>query len=195
MFIHQSRGGRCFVRDNNAVSAHRTIHPLHIISVQERYGDEFFLSLESCIQRDVVLRHTLGFESRDDNPQTERPEPSMTFEHGDITKGINHPDESFDLIICKKTLDVILCGAGSVADAKAVMTECFRLLNSEHGIMMIVSSGKPEDRATFFERDQWTGVLYIKLPTHHNDAMKSHERKTAEHYVYILYKQNAPASE
>lgn len=163
--------------------------------MQERYGDEFFLSLESCIQRDVVLRHTLGLESRDDNPQTERPEPSMTFEHGDITKGINHPDESFDLIICKKTLDVILCSAGSVADARAVMTECFRLLNREHGIMMIVSSGKPEDRATFFERDQWTGVLYIKLPTHHNDAMKSHERKTAEHYVYILYKQNTPSSE
>lgn len=163
--------------------------------MQERYGDEFFLSLESCIEHDVVLRHTLGLESRDDHPQSERPEPSMTFEHGDITKGINHPDESFDLIICKKTLDMILCSAGSVAAARAMMSECFRLLNNEHGVMMIVSSGKPEDRATFFERDPWTGILNVKLPTHNDDAIKSHHRKMAEHYVYILYKQNIPASE
>lgn len=178
----------------NVIATHYSLIDLfNYGTVNEEYGEKFHESLRSCIYHDVMLRHSLGLESRDDDssPQCDSPGPSMTYEYGDITKGIDHPDQSFDLIICKKTLDVILCSAGSVASARAMMSECFRLLNNEHGVMMILSSGKPEDRAVFFENDPWSGVLNIKLPTHHEDSRMSHNRKLPEAYAYILYKQHA----
>lgn len=164
--------------------------------MQTKYGDDFYNNLKSCIEYDTMLRHTLGLECRDDDesPQSIRgPKPTMKFECADITKGINYPAESFDLIICKKTLDVILCSAGSVAAARAMLKECFRLLNKNHGVMIILSSSKPENRAVLFENDPWTGVLNVKLPMHHDDMKKSHHRKMPENYVYILYKQDASA--
>ena len=159
--------------------------------MQARYGAEFYDSLQCCIQHDAMLRCTLGLESRDDDGHDFAEKPSMIFECADITKRIDHPDESFDLIICKKTLDVILCSAGSVAAARAMISECFRLLNPRHGVMMVFSSGKPDDRAVFWENNPWTGVLNVKLPVHQDSQRKGHQKKVAEHFVYILYKQNA----
>lgn len=138
-----------------------------VVKVQEKYDDKFHRDLQSCIKREDFLRHTLGLEARDDCDESivrDTHAPKMTFENADITKGIDHQDESFDLIICKKTLDVILCGAGSVIDARAAITECFRLLNKDHGVMIILSSARPEDRAVYFENDPWSGVINIKLP-------------------------------
>jgi hypothetical protein len=181
------------IYDDATVIAHETYSP-DSFTVQEKYGNEFNNSIHSCIQQDIMLRHSLGLESRDDSPQCSpksQPKHAMTFQYGDITKGIDQPSESFDLIICKKTLDVILCSAGSTYAARAMMKECFRLLNNDHGVMIIVSSGKPEDRAVFFEQDPWTGVLNVKLPAHPDDARKSHHKKVLEHFVYVLYKQNA----
>ena len=152
--------------------------------MQSKYGDYYCKDPHSFIRRDVIPLQSLGLESRNDSPQTVlRQKPRMTFEHSDITKGIRHPDESFDLVICKKTLDVILCSAGSVANARAMMKECFRLLNSNHGVMIILSSGKPEDRAVFFENDPWTGVLNVKLPSDEDEDFK---RKSHDRYASIV---------
>lgn len=150
--------------------------------MKERYGANYFVELQSCIEKEVMLRNSLGLESRDDNnlnAESFSSAPKMAFECGDISEGINYQDETFDLIICKKTLDVILCGAGSVANARSMMSECFRLLNKDHGVMMIISSAKPEDRAFYFEQDAWSGVENIKLPSKEDvqfDQRKGHER-------------------
>lgn len=106
--------------------------------VQEKYNSDFFLELHSCLEKEETLRNSLGLvDSRDDKSHYASPRASvarnMTFECGDVTEGLNYPDEAFDLIICKKTLDVILCGAGSKVDAASCLSECFRLLNKDHG--------------------------------------------------------------
>ncbi len=153
---------------------------IHGSAVEEKYNDEYFAELSIRQERKELHCDTPKLESRDDGSSlsTTRPHPipKMTFYVGDVTEGLDFPNESFDLIICKKTLDVILCGVGSVTNAKSMMTECFRLLNKEHGVMMILSSAKPEDRAYYFEQDPWSGVENIKLPSMEIEQRKSHER-------------------
>ncbi|KAL7543286.1 hypothetical protein ACHAXR_012604 [Thalassiosira sp. AJA248-18] len=155
-----------------------------IKKMQAKYNAKFFAEMQSCMEREEMLRNSLGLvDSRDDKNHHDTAKsvrtPQMTFECGDITEGIRHPDEAFDLIICKKTLDIILCGAGSVADARSMMSECFRLLNKVHGVLMIVSSAKPEDRAVYFEADPWSGVVNIKLPSK-DDYGQFNQRKGNE---------------
>lgn len=140
--------------------------------MKQKYDTDFLSDVRAACIKERLIKQYLLLDSRDDcldEFAADGEIPSMTFEYGDITKGVQHSDEAFDLIICKKTLDVILCSAGSVADARSMMSECFRLLNKEHGVMIIVSSAKPEDRAVYFENDPWTGVVNIKLPISDND--------------------------
>lgn len=79
----------------------------------------------------------------------------MTFLCADVTDPLPFPDQSFDLIICKGTLDAILCSSGSVAKAKNTIRECVRLLAYGHGALFLVSYGNPDSR-----------VLYLEGPDH-----------------------------
>lgn len=159
--------------------------------MNDKYDSNFFVNLTSRLQREEQLRNSLGIpldmmESRDDsnlNAANNVPAPKMTFEVGDITTGEGmhqYADGSFDLIIVKKTLDIVLAGPGSVSDAKSMMSECYRLLNSDHGVMIVLSSAKPEDRAFYFEQDPWSGVENIRLPSKEDgqwdQQRKGHER-------------------
>ena len=82
----------------------------------------------------------------------------MKFVCADITQGLECPDSSFDLIIDKGLLDSLLCS--SVADCRLAMDECSRLLNEEHGAMVIFSRKKPDDRLQFIESPGWTGGIW-----------------------------------
>lgn len=171
--------------------------------MREKYNHDFFVELHACKQREDLLRSSLGLkpklelnmsspneEARDEINFGGDTFPHMTFDLGDIVEGLNYADESFDLIICKKTFDIILCSASSAMHARTMMKECFRLLNKDHGVMIILSSGKPEDRAVYFEQEDWSGVMNIKLPSKDDGReRKGHEKKKVESYAYILYKQ------
>ncbi|KAL7549961.1 hypothetical protein ACHAWF_014842 [Thalassiosira exigua] len=157
--------------------------------MRAKYNEAFLTSV-----RDHLVGAS-GREARDDRGagrDAGAARPQMTFEYGDIVEGLRYPEGSFDLIVMKKTLDSILCSAGSVADARLAMAEVFRLLDGRHGALVILSSAKPEDRAVFFEGDPWSGVLNIKLPGRkevEHGPRKGHERKKIESYAYILFKQ------
>ena len=170
-----------------------------IKQMRQKYDSHFFADLQSKLESENSLRNSLGIESRDDNNNLNSRNvhtPKMTFVCADISEEgmYNYPDGYFDLILCKKTLDVVLMSEGAMTNAKLMMNECYRLLNKEHGVMLILSSAKPEDRAYYFEQNAWTGVENIRLPcmednTNTTHQKKGHERKLIHSYAYILYKQ------
>lgn len=80
--------------------------------------------------------------------------PKSTYEVMDITKPYNFADGSFDLIICKATLDAVLCGAGSIKNANTMLTECSRILSTT-GALVVVSYGTPENRMVHFESNKF----------------------------------------
>jgi ubiquinone/menaquinone biosynthesis C-methylase UbiE len=91
----------------------------------------------------------------------------MTFCCADVTRQIPYPDESFDLVVVKGALDAILCSSGSIANARRMMKETCRVLRSEHGAMMVVTNGNPDNRLVYFENEGdewWDGVSVHTIP-------------------------------
>ena len=95
----------------------------------------------------------------------------MTYECHDVTKTLPYDDGSFDLIICKATLDAILCSAGSSYSARAFMKESCRILNKDRGVLVTVTHGTKESRLVYFENtsdptDEWWkgGVTFHRVP-------------------------------
>jgi hypothetical protein len=50
----------------------------------------------------------------------------MTFHCHDVTKKLEFASESFDLIVCKGTLDAILCNQNASEKVQMMLSECFR---------------------------------------------------------------------
>lgn len=115
----------------------------------------------------------------------------ITFIEADVTQTLPFPDESFDLIICKGTMDAILCSPGSGINLRAFMQECSRVLNRQHGVMMTVSYGSPENRLLHMEDENiWPGsVEVITIPKPKvNDPNVDQKSTGANHYVYMCRK-------
>lgn len=90
--------------------------------------------------------------------------PMLEFNCVDITKGLPYSENTFDLIICKGTLDAILCGSNASIKVKVMMEECCRVLRV-NGSMVVVSHGAPESRLLYFENTDematWTGGIGV----------------------------------
>ncbi len=93
--------------------------------------------------------------------------PEMNFVCADITRGFPFDDKSFDLIVCKGTLDAILCSTGSVSSAKSVVGECARVLANGHGVFFLVSHGNPDSRVVFLEHDNDLSFYWNEVSIHH----------------------------
>ena len=181
-----SRLGENMLRDGYKDVVNVDYSSVVINKMKEKYTSDFFVDLKESLDRGMRLRNQLGLvDTRDDHASESNnaaPMPKMTFEVADATLYIPHPDESFDIIIVKKTLDMILCSEGSIASAKQMMSECFRLLKKDHGVMIILSSAKPEDRAFFFEQNPWSGKSALVLFSNMNSCVH-HQVSTAGCFI------------
>ena len=87
----------------------------------------------------------------------------MDFLCHDITKRLEFADKSFDLIVCKGTLDAVLCNQNAHEKVEAMMTECQRVLDA-HGAMVVISYGAPDDRMDCFDNTLWKEIKSYTAP-------------------------------
>lgn len=111
---------------------------------------------------------------------------NQEFECADITRSIPYPDETFDLIVCKGTLDAVLCSSFAAANVRNMMEQCSRVLKDD-GAMVIVSYGTTENRMMYME-DVWEGGVEVYKVS--KPRVKSQDEKEAkgDHYVYVCKK-------
>jgi ubiquinone/menaquinone biosynthesis C-methylase UbiE len=110
-----------------------------------------------------------------------KPHGYMEFICADVTQKMDFAaDGSFDLVICKATLDVVLCSAGSKNAALAMVRETARVLSPDHGIFFLVTDGNSDNRLEYLERQNdltyyWHGVsIHHVEPKHHKYVTTLH---------------------
>ena len=141
-----------------------------ISQMREKYSDNFYEALQIRHDRERRLgekevnslkkgNHAGGSVTMSQNPKVDKganenqtPMIKMLWECCDVTCSLPFPDGAFDLIMCKGTLDAILCSTGSIANARSMVEECSRVLDNR-GVMFVVSHGNPDNRLRYFEND------------------------------------------
>eukprot|EP00979_Chaetoceros_neogracilis_P006566 scaffold1338_cov272-Chaetoceros_neogracile.AAC.24 len=115
--------------------------------------------------------------------------PKMVYECADVTKSFPYPDSSFDLIINKGAMDSILCSNGAMMNTKKMMKECSRLLK-DHGSMIVVSHGKPDDRLLYFENEEqwWNGGVRVYKVEKPNIGALVAASGSKFHFIYLASK-------
>lgn len=134
-----------------------------IEQMKERYDEDFYKQMETS------YKNAAGSNSSNNSVKP------MEFVCADVTSSLPFEDGSFDVIVCKGTLDAILSSAGSIASAKRMMHECCRLLADEHGALVIVSHASPDNRLVFLENsgDEWWAGLNVHHLRKDRDASTS----------------------
>ena len=105
----------------------------------------------------------------------------IIFETMDVMN-MSYPDEYFDLIIDKSTIDALLCGDHSFINTAKMTKEVSRVLKTG-GIYCIISYGTPENRVFHLERDHLG--FDVKIFTIKREESDEEEKL---HYAYISTK-------
>ena len=77
----------------------------------------------------------------------------------DVMK-LSFPDNYFDCVIDKSTVDVLFCGDNALLNVATMMKEIQRVLKKK-GTDIIVSFGTPDERAEHFEREHLSFEMKI----------------------------------
>ena len=116
----------------------------------------------------------------------------MIFKVADVTKPLPFPNSSFDLILCKGTLDAILCCEGASISAREFTEECCRVLDENHGVLVVITYGNREERMMYFEDENvWPGGVEVKevpKPRVNSPNVENENDRKSNHYVYICRK-------
>jgi SAM-dependent methyltransferase len=116
--------------------------------------------------------------------------PTLQWQQMNVT-ALDFPDETFDVVIAKATLDAVLCGEGSTANVAKFCSEVSRVLKPT-GIFFIVSYGVPDNRLNYLEKEDaysWTVTVHtVPKPTVSAAAVPSAEDANGVHYIYVCSK-------
>lgn len=103
---------------------------------------------------------------------------------------LDFPDESFNAVVDKGTLDSVLCGEGSTANVAKMCMEISRVLKP-NGVYFICSYGVPDNRMQYLENDDysWTVTVHT-IPKVTISAAAVPDTRDAEsvHYLYVCKK-------
>jgi ubiquinone/menaquinone biosynthesis C-methylase UbiE len=90
----------------------------------------------------------------------------LKFLCADVTEPLPFENESFDLVLCKGTLDAVLCSAASSAKALCLVRESVRLLAKGYGVFFLVTYGNPDSRVEFLEHENDISIYWKEVTTH-----------------------------
>jgi ubiquinone/menaquinone biosynthesis C-methylase UbiE len=98
-----------------------------------------------------------------------------------------YPDNYFDCIIDKSTIDAILCGDNAYLNTALLLKEAQRVIKEDSGKYIAISYGKPETRSIHFQRPflSWDLNEFVFYPVDFKDEKDKDEKS---HYIYICTK-------
>lgn len=141
----------------------------------EHMYDEGYISIENMDISSVCINQMIE--------RNVQKRPSMNFKVMDC-RDLQYPDETFDLIIDKSTIDALLCGNNAFFNVAIMLQECQRVLLTG-GYYVAVSYGTPANREFHFKRE------------HLNFSIKTFELKRVTkdgnvslHYIYVCRKED-----
>ena len=116
--------------------------------------------------------------------------PTLQWQQMNAT-ALDFPDETFDVVIAKATVDAILCGEGSTANIAKLCSEVSRVLKP-CGVFLIISFGVPDNRLNYLAKEDtysWTVATHtVAKPSVSASAVPSAEDANGVHYIYVCSK-------
>ncbi len=170
--------GQHMLQDGFTFIANVDFSSVVINQMKKKYTDDWYREMHQRLREERKLNDVGGNNTKPSLQRTKLSNISpaekeskkkpvhnkMTFQCLDVTKKLEFDAESFDLIVCKGTLDAILCNQNAFDKVQSMMSECHRVLDNKHGVMVVVSYGRPDDRLTCFDTDQWREVKTYTVP-------------------------------
>ena len=89
-----------------------------------------------------------------------RDKQTMRFIHMDCRSMEDFGDATFDAAIDKGTLDAILCGDNSTANAHKMISEIYRVL-APTGAYIIISYGQPPHRYPYLDKPEFNWEITV----------------------------------
>ena len=114
--------------------------------------------------------------------------PALTFQQMNVCS-LEFPDESFDAVIVKGTMDAILCGEGSTANVAKMCMEVSRVLKPSGSCSWC--DGVPDNRMQYLENEDhsWTVTTHtVPKPTVSATAVPDTKDANSVHYIYVCAK-------
>ena len=102
------------------------------------------------------------------------------------TTALEFPDEAFDAVIDKGTLDSILCGEGSTSNVGKALSEITRVLKP-NGVLLMLSYGIPDNRLSYLDNDAYHWSVQVHTVQSQQLALLQARPSDANsvHYMYV----------